>query len=100
MSLRRMAMSARRCWGVELTNTSRKEQRRETPLLLGLGWHGRFEPRYPGEPGRALLFTTRSSARDWSKSKNDYYQSYPMWHMCHAWHFRVVRVTVTMRVQR
>lgn len=61
---------------------------------LGIGWlDGGWPPaRYPGEPGRAMLFLARREARAWCQQKAAFYSKYPDGHVCRAWRFRPVKV--------
>ena len=59
--------------------------------VLGTGWHDGFAGRrYPGEPTRALLFTTRAAARAWCRAKQAGYADRT--DTCAAWRFRPIRV--------
>jgi hypothetical protein len=50
-------------WGVEFTGTRDDDE----PMLIGRIWAPEWASStfYPGEPTRALLFTTRAQARQW-----------------------------------
>lgn len=64
---------------------------RPESMILGTQWH-KLEPRrYDGEPTRALLFTTRKAARDWSRQAT-------LKHAKHSpdWKFKPVRVSETL----
>lgn len=80
----------RELWGVELTS------RRSTPILIGETWHvdslAPSTKRHDGEPTRALLFTTRKSAREWCATENAACRSHPRGDFVRAWRFRPVRV--------
>ena len=77
-------------WGVEMTGG-----RMEKPILLGLAWHDHtIQPRYAGEPVRALLFCTREQARAWCRAKMQQYAG--RGDVCEGWKFRPVRVTETV----
>lgn len=80
----------RTLWGVALDKVG----------PLGTGWESSVPlgRRYPGEPGRALLFATRALARAWCQNKHAFYATYPDGHTCRAWHFRVVRVRERLEV--
>lgn len=78
-------------WGVEMTGG-----RMEKPILLGLAWHDHtIQPRYAGEPVRALLFCTREQARAWCRAKMQQYAG--RGDVCEGWKFRPVRVDANVR---
>ena len=71
----------------------------ERPHLLGAGWEYENlirDPFYPGEPGRALLFTTRRHAREWCAKQHAKYAGRD--DVCAKWRFTPVRVIETVRV--
>ena len=75
----------RRLWGVVLFDSG----------LLGTGWNRDIREsgeRYDGAPTRALLFTSRATARDWCVRKHAEYATRPDGDPCRAWRFRAVRV--------
>ena len=80
----------RRLWGVESDGAG----------PLGMGWHYREIRFYDGEPGRALLFTTRAAARRWCAQKHASYANRPVGDICRAWRFRAVRVRERITVTR
>jgi hypothetical protein len=57
----------RQLWGVELIRSLKEDK----PVILGKAWdRTRSEDTpYKGEPTRALLFCTRSEAREWCRNK-------------------------------
>jgi hypothetical protein len=60
-------------------------------MILGTQWH-KLEPRrYPGEPTRALLFTTRKAASEWARQAR-------LKHAKHSpdWKFKPVRIRETL----
>jgi hypothetical protein len=75
-------------WGVLFTDKSEC-------FLLGVSWYGPVRPQYPGEPTRALLFTTRSAAQAWCREQQTKYAS------CRdelrQWRFHPVRVIEEVR---
>lgn len=73
-------------WGVRFTG-SRKDVE---PMLLGRGWYAAEPIFYPGEPTRALLFTTRKDARTWCRSQMLKYAGRT--DCCADWRFVPVRV--------
>jgi hypothetical protein len=86
----------RRLWGVEFTG-SRSD---DAPMLIGRIWATEWASStpYPGEPTRALLFTTRALARqwcaetmaNWRDGRND---------CVSRWRVRAVRVRETVQVE-
>lgn len=81
----------RKLWGVEFTTD-------EPPILIGLSWRhelANLRPYYPGEPTRALLFTTRNEARKWCAAKNAEYAQRS--DFVAQWRHRPVRVIETVR---
>ena len=77
----------RRLWGIEKIGLG----------LLGVGWHVLRSDAYEDEASRALLFTTRRSARAWCRAAHAKYRAYSDGHVCRAWRFRVVRVREKIR---
>jgi hypothetical protein len=75
----------RKLWGVEFSSGS--DDRR----LIGSAWarFSGFPGHHPGDPTRALLFTTRNAARAWCKAETDHYRHRPD---SLNWRFRPVRV--------
>lgn len=57
----------RKLWGVVLSDST------DGSLLLGEVWHGIETATRPGEPTRALLFTSRKAARAWCRAKAERY---------------------------
>lgn len=84
----------RRLWGVIFSGA--KGER----ILIGEAWeHGGFLlAAMPGEPTRALLFTTRAAARDWCKAKMQTYEGRN--DCCAKWKFMPVRVRELVDVAR
>ncbi len=72
----------RELWGIEF------KSKETPPMLIGGGWHeAMIRPRYPGEPSRAVLFTSRRLAREWCEAKQKTYNvNLPDWKL------RVVKV--------
>jgi hypothetical protein len=85
-----MALWDRRLWGVQLTSPWSEA------LLLCEQWHeDSARPqtrRHEGEPTRALLFTTRTAAREWCAAENAAYRSHPKGDVVRSWRVRPVRV--------
>ena len=54
-------------WGVEL----RVRDKDDPPMILGSRWHFNGRLGHDGEPTRALLFCTRTQARDWCRKRNE-----------------------------
>ena len=79
----------RQLWGVEFIAP------REKPTMIGTAWNYRIAKAYDGEPPRALLFTTRSTAREWCDKKNAEYRARS--DFVRHWRMRVVRVRETVR---
>lgn len=79
-------------WGVEFSAPQ------SSPRLIGSLWQERMPAeQYPGEPLRALLFTTRKVAREWCRVEMDKRKGRSD---CYAdWRFRPVRVRETVRVE-
>jgi len=79
----------RKLWGVVFTSN-------ECPLLIGEAWYRTKPDYYAGEPPRALVFTTRTLARQWCQK----------WSAINAkhqdcrkdWKFRPVRVREIVQV--
>jgi hypothetical protein len=81
-------------WGIEFTGTDGK------PILIGAMWDEQVRTKskpYPGEPNRALLFTTRRGARDWCVGRN---AEWKFGASTRKWRVRPVRVVETVRVHR
>ena len=79
----------RKLWGVELRRSG------ETPLLLGQTWlRSLRQPAYPGEPTRALLFTTRATARQWAQAQQAVHAARQ--DCTSAWRFVAVKVRETV----
>lgn len=85
-------------WGVVLTDDDGEGR----PMLIGSMWHAGELRRasYPGEPPRALLFTTRQEAREWCQAKQAEYSNRPESDPARAWRFRPVRVRETVQIDR
>lgn len=79
-------------WAVEFTESIKDD----SPMLLGRGWYAAEPIFYPGEPSRALLFTTRTEARKWCRSQLLKYAGRT--DCCADWRFRPVRVVETVKV--
>jgi hypothetical protein len=64
-------------------------------ILLGTAWHKLELDRYPGEPTRALLFTTRKAASEWARQAR-------LKHAKHSpdWKFKPVRVRETLTLHQ
>lgn len=85
----------RRYWGVMFVSPG------GTRGPLGNLWaDGLSVARYPGEPGRTLLFIRRAAARAWCRSKMATYTKYPDGHICREWRFRPVQVCERVTVIR
>ena len=82
----------RKLWAVEFTG------RNGAKMLIGSLWHGETMTRsyYDGEPARALLFQSRSAAREWCKAEEAKYDGRN--DCCADWRFRPVRVRETVKV--
>lgn len=81
----------RRLWGIKFTCACKEDP----PLLLGSAWH-KVEPEsYAGEPTRALIFTTRQSAREWCATERAKYADRT--DCCAHWRFRPIRVQELVR---
>jgi len=86
----------RRLWGVEFSGL-----RSEPPMLIGRLWGADLggEP-YPGEPTRALLFTTRELARQWCAATMAKWRDGRQRDDCVSrWRVRAVRVRETVHVE-
>ena len=82
-------------WGVAFTARRGDPE----PMLIGSTWHEPVRQRkadWPGEPTRALLFTTRAGAADWCRETNAKWSDYPVGHICRKWRVRPVRVRETV----
>lgn len=74
----------RKLWGVEFSDGKDR-------FLIGTAWHNStWMPRYSAEPTRALLFNTRSEARNWCQAKKAIYAGRE--DLCSRWKFIPVRV--------
>lgn len=74
----------RKLWGIVFLAT----RPRDRPILIGGAWHVSGQVKsYQGEPTRALVFQTRSDARDWVKTRAGW----------GAERYRVVRVREIVR---
>ena len=72
----------RNLWGVEFKGGFKEDQ----PVILGAAWNcKRADPRYEGEPTRALLFDTRQQAREWCWDNTARYTHF-------GWKFKPVKV--------
>jgi hypothetical protein len=61
-----------------------------TSFIIGEAWYKIRPEAYPGEPGRVLLFRTRTQARKWSIEMRGEYSLRT--DFCADWKFRPVRV--------
>jgi hypothetical protein len=92
---RRVRRWDRALWGVEFTG-SRTD---DAPMLIGRLWAHEWASSapYPGEPTRALLFTTREFARQWCA------ETMLKWRdgdsIVRRWRVRPVRVRETVQVE-
>lgn len=83
----------RKLWAVKFTS---KNYPNEKPIMIGQFWHNNaFTEQYPGEPPRALLFKTRSQARNWCAEKNAEWENGS--NITKKWHVSPVRVTETVK---
>jgi hypothetical protein len=85
-------------WGVEFTG-SRTD---DAPMLIGRMWATEWASStpYPGEPTRALLFTTRELARQWCAETMAKWRDGRQRDDCVArWRVRAVRVRETVQVE-
>ena len=75
----------KKLWGIEYTTLDGRK------IIISNMWHhySAAPHLYPGEPSRAMLFTTRKTAREWMASESHYSVSRRYW--------RVVRVRETVR---
>lgn len=80
-------------WGVKFTNGTK-----EPPHLIGVVWDqtARRRQPYPGEPARALLFTTRRAAADWCRVQRAQYVG--RHDALSKWRFTPVRVRERVEV--
>ena len=86
----------RKLWGIKFKGGIDKDP----PILLGSLWHENPGKEYPGAPTRALLFTTRSAARQWCKERMAKWNAREDANQLN-WKVTPVRVTDTVRaVQR
>lgn len=84
----------RTLWAVEMRSASGR------PMLIGDSWHALTgdawhaltAPKYPGQPSRCLLFTTRKLARAWCAEATDKHAEHSK-----DWCFRTVRVRETVK---
>jgi hypothetical protein len=74
-------------WGVTFSSPRTKQ-----PMMLGQIWRNDSHVRiyYDGEPSRALLFKTRSTARAWCREQHQKYAGRD--DVCAEWRFRPIRV--------
>ena len=85
-------------WGVEFSSGSRMS----APMLIGRLWATEWASStpYPGEPTRALLFTTRELARKWCAETMSKWRDGRQHDDCVSrWRVRAVRVRETVRVE-
>lgn len=81
----------RSLWGVRFTS-------KERSFLLGRSWYrasNEANKGYPGEPTRALLFTTRTHARRFCAEQRA--SSKETGGVCASWRFKPVRVREVVR---
>lgn len=83
----------RRLWGAVFTGKG-------SCFLVGEAWKHRRSEAYPGEPSRALLFSTRQQARTFCAEKTAKYASYPEGHVCRDWTMTPVAVRERVTVVR
>jgi hypothetical protein len=85
-------------WGVEFTGSRDDDE----PMMLGRIWaHDWASTPYPGEPTRALLFTSRDAARKWcAKTMAEWREGRSRDDVVARWRVRPVRVRETVRVDR
>lgn len=96
-TLRQVRHWDRLLWGVEFTGLRSDD----APMLIGRLWAADWATTtsmsYPGEPTRALLFTTRKLARQWCA------ETMAKWSdgdsIVRRWRVRVVRVRETVQVK-
>ncbi len=86
MAIEKPSAWERDLWGVEMRSDCRPE-----PVLIGDAWDAVTPPKYPGEPGRCLLFWTRKKARAWCVYAASKYS------LQQGWRFRPVPVRETIR---
>ena len=82
----------RMLWGVVFTSGLGDK------VIIGEAWHAeRFKrSAYPSEPTRALLFMSRSAARDWCRDQNERYRGREG---CLAqWRFTPVKVRESVKI--
>jgi hypothetical protein len=79
-------------WGVEFNSHFRDDP----PVLLGKAWAPLYTSTagLPGEPTRALLFSTRKQARDWCRDRNRGWAERN--DSCSKWRVKPVRVHETV----
>lgn len=97
---RRVRRWDRLLWGVEFTG-SRTDA---APMLIGRIWAAEWSSAtsypYPGEPTRALLFTTREIARQWCAETMARWRDGGQRDDCVSrWRVRAVRVRETVQVE-
>lgn len=87
----------RKLWGVEFTS-SRTD---DAPMLIGRLWATEWASSnpYPGEPTRALLFTTRELARQWCAATMEMWRKGQRDDCVSRWRVRAVRVRETVQVE-
>ena len=86
-------------WGVEFSSGSRTA---DATMLIGRLWATEWASStpYPGEPTRALLFTTRELARKWCAETMSKWRDGRQRDDCVSrWQVRAVRVRETVHVE-
>lgn len=86
-------------WGVEFTGSRTDDE----PMLIGRLWAADWARTtslpYPGEPTRALLFTTRELARQWCAETMANWRAGGRDECVSRWRVRAVRVRETVQVE-
>jgi hypothetical protein len=82
-------------WGVEFTGSRTDDD----PVLIGRLWADEWaiSTPYPGEPTRALLFTTRELARQWCAETMAKWRDRRHDDCVSRWRVRAVRVRETVQ---
>ena len=82
-------------WGIQFS--SNRDGFGDPPMLIGGNWHPANKPRFPGEPSRPILFTSRKLARAWCREEREKYKDRN--DTCKHWIFQPVRVRETVLVE-